>query len=386
MNMKSGLYIFLVIFILPFQVSASSLQDSLASDIGDDRLDHFSLIEAAFIISGAATHQELDENTRWFESILDDIRDKRIIDDFEKVASAEKLFLYLHTTWLNEYQEEATTLLDIRENRKFNCVSATILYNLTCDEFGLNTMAFETPTHVYTIFTNFTENIMVENTTSIGFNIIQNLDNYSRYMARYYPQNQMYRIGLHRLYAYENSKGRRITNLELLGLICYNQAYFSSKENRYADAYEYVLLAQSFNHDSRSNQRFEVNLYYKWGNQLHSGQKYSQSFTVFADAVYRYPDNNDFVNNCLVSFFNALRKLWAEKNWQESSRLANEIMELEILNASATNDLAKFMLNWSHHFYLSRQKENGKEAIELQKKLGIKSDELKQLEKAINSL
>ncbi len=371
---------------LPLQLSGSSLQDSLANDIEDGRLNHFSLIEAAFIISGATTPQELDENIWWFKSIRDDIRDKQIIDDFEKVASAEKLFLYLHTTWLEEYQEEATTLLDIRMNRKFNCVSATILYNLTCDEFGLNTMAFETPTHVYTIFTNFTENIMVENTTSIGFNIIQNLDNYSRYMARYYPGNQMYRIGLHRLYAYENSKGRRITNLELLGLISYNQAYFSTKEKRYAEAYEFVLLAQSFNHDSRSNQRFEINLYYQWGNQLHRQLKHNQSFTVFADAVYRYPDNKDFINNCLVSFFSALQQLWADKDWKETRRLVNEIKELEILNDSAMNDLAKIMLNWTHHFYLSRQKENGEDAIDLQNKMGIKSKKLKQLEKAIASL
>ena len=92
------------------------------------------------------------------------------------------------------------------------------------------------------------------------------------------------------------------------------------------------------------------------------------------------------MNNCLVSFFNALRQLWAEKDWQETNRLVNEIRELEILDQPATNDLAKFMLNWTHYFYISREKENGQEAIVLQKKLGIQSKELKQLEHAINSL
>ncbi|MBD3290846.1 hypothetical protein GF337_18710, partial [candidate division KSB1 bacterium] len=51
-----------LLLLLPFQIYANSLQESLAEDIGDGRLNQFSLIEAAFIISGATTEDELEEN------------------------------------------------------------------------------------------------------------------------------------------------------------------------------------------------------------------------------------------------------------------------------------------------------------------------------------
>jgi len=244
--------------------SFAGLSDSLYSDIEDGNLDNFSPIEAAFIISGVNHADSLAECLDWYQTIILEIREKRFIDVFDKPVSAEKLFQYLHANWLLHYEKEATTLVHIKNLKKYNCVSATIFYNLTCEEFGLNTMAFETPTHVYTIFTNFTQQIMVENTSSMGFNIIKNLNQYSRFMAQYYPEKEIYKIGLHRLYAYENSKGRQITNIELLGLICYNQAYLAAENKRYDLAYDYVLFSQQFNHDSRSNQKFEIHLYYRW--------------------------------------------------------------------------------------------------------------------------
>jgi len=352
----------------------------------DGTLDSFSHIEAAFIISGINNSDSLEINLNWYQAIIQDIKNKRMIDIFDKPASAEKLFLYLHTTWLITYKKEATTLLDIKQRKEFNCVSATILYNLTCDELGLSTMAFETPTHVYTIFTNFTQDIMVENTTSIGFNIIKNLDKYSRYMARYYPEKQIYKIGLHRLYAYENSKGRRITNIELLGLISYNQAYLTTKQKNYQQAYEYVLLAQNFNQDSRSNRKFEINLYYKWGNQLYDQKNFYQGFEVFADANYRYPDNKDFENNCIIFFFKALQKLWLAKNWETTGDIVNEIAELEILSDDDLDSLAKKLVKWGYYFYQTKQKKNGLQAVELLNEIGINENKVRELERIINSL
>jgi len=372
--------------VLPGCVFGSALQDSLYVDIDDGSLDRFSPIEAAFIISGVATPDSLSSCISWFQMITEDIENKRLMNDLERTASAEKVFLYLHTTCLLTYKIEATTLLHIKQNREFNCVSATILYNLICDEVGLSTMAFETPTHVYTIFSNFTENIMVENTTTMGFNIIKNLDRYSRYMAQYYPTAEIYKIGLHRLYAHENSRGRQISNVELLGLISYNQAYFAAKDSSYQQAYEYVLLAQKFNKDSRSNQRFEFNLYYTWGKQLFDQKNYCQAFEVFADAYYRYPDNSDFKKNCNVSFFREIDQLWTNKDWEKTMNIFFEISDTDILSDADVVALSDTISRWIHYFYLSKQKKQGLEAVELLRDMSDDSQRVLQMEKLINSL
>ena len=384
--MTNIIKIFLFLVIIVSTCYADNLQDSLIIDIEDNNLDHFSLIEAAFIISGITSPDSMNYVLTWYDSIIVDIKNKGLIDEFDQNGSAEKLFLYLHTSFLMEYERKATTLLHIIKNKKYNCVSATILYNFICDDFNLSTMAFETPTHVYTIFTDFSNDLMVENTTSMGFNITKNLKKYSQYMLRYYPEKEIYRIGLHRLYEYENSKGRRISNFELLGLICYNQAFFASKANRYDKAYDYVLLAQKFNQDSRSNLRFEINLYYRWGKKLFNTKEYYQAFEVFADANYRYPDIADFEKNCLFAFIRTQTLNWQTKNWVGTKNLIYEIDELKILYDKELVALENLLVKWGFHFYQQKDKIKALQVIDLLVYLERQNKNIKNLEAVIKSM
>ncbi|MBN2088448.1 hypothetical protein JW964_02495 [candidate division KSB1 bacterium] len=351
----------------------SELAERLEVDIRDGQLHEFSLIEAAFIVSGATTGESLNESLRWYEALIRDIEDKNIMVLMDQKASAERLFFFLHSTWLKTYQKEATTLLDIQQKRNYNCVSATVLYNLTCEKLGLQTMGFETPTHVYTIFTNFGEYVMVENTTSMGFNIIKNLKNYSKYLAQYYPNKTVFQIGLDRLFAYENSKGREINNTELIGLICYNQAYFAAEQQNYAKAYNFVLLAQQFNSDSRSNREFEVNLYYKWGKSLFDQQKFYDAFEVFADAIYRYQDNSDFRKNCILACRQTLHQNLLNQDWTKTVQCIEEINELEILS----EDDFDFQVSILNHWMVYFQRRNERQHIQRIQKMFERIEELK---------
>lgn len=346
---------------------SQSLLQQLAQDISDGELDNFPRIEAAFIISGADSNARLQQGLSWFHELVQEIQVKNLIG-FDRIASAEKLFLYLHTSWLKDYQTRATTLFDILERKEYNCVAATVLYNLLCDEVGLSTEAFETPTHVYTIFSNITQQVMVENTTSMGFNIMKNLQRYSQYLLQYYPQNEALKIGLDRLYAHENANGRRINNTELLGLICYNLAIFNSEEKNYEKAYDYVELAQLFNEDSRSNRKFEISLYYRWGGELFKARKFYDAFEVTADAYYRYPDNEDFKSNCQNAFINALKQLWQEKNWEKSEAVVLEMNDLNILT-DRESAVQKDVLNqWIKFLFIQQRLEEAKRAKELHEK------------------
>jgi hypothetical protein len=323
-----------------------SLEDRLARDIADFELDDFSHQEAAFILSGVQDADSLGFYLAWYDGVLEGAR--TVIADYsDRVGSANRVFHYLHARWLKNYRLEATTLLDIVHGKTFNCVSATILYNLLCGDMGWSTEAFETPTHVYTIFNNFTQNIMVENTSPIGFNIIQNLQAYSRMLAQYYPDNQAFRIGLNNLYLHEQSRGRRIDNTELLGLLAYNQAFFARKKGDFERAYEGVLLAQNFNRDSRSNQQFEMNLYRDWSRKLHETGRYSEAFRVLADAAYRYPGELDFTKNLRTSFILAMKAFWDLKDWQGSRDLAYRYLDSDALNPQGDAVLAGLFKEWS---------------------------------------
>ena len=287
---------------------------SLEEDISDGYLDDYSKIETAFILSGVTHPDSMQLYLDWYDQVLDKIKSFSF-DVNDPMGSAQTVFIYLHNSWLEEYALESTTLADIARSKEYNCVAATILYNLICEEMQWTCEAFETPTHVYTILKNFRQKMIVENTNHMGFNIMKNLKAYSKYLSKYYPQNDVLRIGLDRLYYHENKNGRVINNTELLGLLAYNRAYLARKNKDYKAAYDYVLLAQLFNSDSRSNVRFEIGLYYDWGLQLFNNKNYKDSFSVFADGFYRYPDNEDFRKNTLASFFNGLQGEWQKKNW-----------------------------------------------------------------------
>ena len=338
-------------------VKGMTLEDRLRRDIQDFELNYYSHVDAAFILSGVNNNDSLNVYLKWYDNLVQTIRNFNF-DLIDRVNSANKVFSYLHGTWLKTYDLESTTLLDIVHNKKFNCVSGTILYNLICSDLGWPTEAFETPTHVYTIFSNFTEPVMVENTTSIGFNIVRNLRNYSNILAKYYPEREVYKIGLDRLYLYEQKNGRVIDNTELLGLLAYNRAYFAREKNQFEKAYNYVLLAQNFNRDSRSNTQFEINLYYLWGNELYNNKEFKKAFNLFADASYRYPEISDFSQNMKASFFHGMEKSIQNRNFEEMFSLLQDAMDMDVLTTRDKQQLTPVFKNWAAYFIQKKQKPN----------------------------
>ena len=325
-------------------------------------MDDMPRIAAAFILSGATSQDSLDAGLAWYGSLVEQIRNFRF-DPFDRVGSAAKTFAYLHSAWLCQYNRGSTTLLDIMGKKQFNCVSATILYNLICEDMGWSTEAFETPTHVYTVFTNFTQNVMVENTTPMGFDIMKNLKQYSQFLLQYYPQNRALQIGLDRLYVHEHSRGRPIDNTELLGLLAYNRAYQMEGRGDYESAYGMVLLAQLFNADSRSNIDFEIGLFHQWGETLFQSKQYSEAYGVYVLGGKRHPEVGGFRTNARAAFLNGLHLSWNEKNWEESRLLLRSCTDLSAFGENDLQVLQSVLQNWTVFLVQGGRSEEAKEAF-----------------------
>ncbi len=359
----------------------ASLEQKLYQDISDYRLHDFEKIEAAFILSGDTTKADLEEHIRWFNDLVATLQNYQF-DTFDRVGSAAKVFSYIHTHWLITYREKATTLVDVVNSKEFNCVAGTILYNLICEEMGWETEAFETPTHTYTIFTDFNTRVTVENTTSSGFNIMKNLRAYSQYLLQFYPEQMAAQIGLDRIYAHENSKGRQITNTELLGLLAYNRAYFAREKQNFERAYHYVQFAQLFNHDSRSNVNFEIDLYFKWGKQLFDKQKFNDAFELYADACDRYWDIGEFKKNCKAAFFNELKMEWNTKRWSSVEKMIREILDLQILETNDYAYLERILYQWGRLFSREQDKEKLNKVLILLKEINPDAPQIESLKKS----
>lgn len=357
--------IFLSLLLLGAWIPALGLcRESLTDDIADGYLNEYTKIEAAFMLSGVTHPDSLRHYVDWYNRLFEEVRNLPLKYE-DPVASARIVFLYLHSAWLKTYALESTTLIDIAANKEYNCVSATILYNIICEDLGWSSEAFETPTHVYTIFNNFGQNLIVENTSTMGFNIMKNLKTYSKYLSQYYPRSEVLRIGLDKLYYHENRRGRRISNTELLGLLAYNRAYLAKKQNDYEAAYDLILLAQQFNIDSRSNVNFEIGLYYAWGGKLFKNKRFTEAFAVFADGYYRYPDNEGLLKNTFSSFYSALKTHWENKNWTETERLIREMQALEVLKEKDNENLKKILQDWLYFSNNQRNEDLAEKVIQL---------------------
>jgi tetratricopeptide (TPR) repeat protein len=256
-------------------------------------------------------------------------------------------------------------------------VAGTILYNLLCADLGWPTDAYETPTHTYTLFSNFEERVMVENTTPYGFNIMRNLREYSRYLLQFYPDNRAAQIGFDKLYAYENSQGRQITNTELLGLLAYNRAYLADENRHYKEAYDFVRLAQKFNRDSRSNIQFEINLYNRWGKTLYDQGRFYEAFTVLADGYYRYPKIKELAANCFLSFFRTLNERIQQDDWPASRNLLEEFTALKISLSEQEQTLVRpIAAAWVLRLAHEHQQQPLQHAFDLFGRLGFAESEL----------
>ena len=346
----------LIIFSQPIHAEPAG-RITLQEDIADGYLDEYSKIEAAFILSGVTDPDSMQHYLDWYDQLLTKIRSFSF-DAGDPVGSARTVFMYLHSEWLKTYALESTTLADIVRKREFNCVAATILYNLICEDLGWSCEAFETPTHVYTIFNNFSQKLLVENTSHMGFDIMKNLKTYSKYLAQFYPDKEVLRIGLDKLYYYENSQGRVTTNTELLGLLAYNRAYLAKKQKDFKTAYDYVLLAQQFNERSTSNIQFEIGLYYSWGSKLYEQHEFRAAFSVFADGFYRYPANEDLRRNTVVTFYKSMQDFWFKKDWQGTAQLIDEMQALKILGDNDRQNLRKILTDWIYYFSAKNDVQN----------------------------
>jgi hypothetical protein len=381
MNIKTMICFLLFGTIILHSQPSSQLELKLRQDIQDRVLDDFTLVQAAFILSGITDSDSLKSRLDWFDQLVQSIKDFHF-NYFDRIETAAKIFSYLHDTWLITYKEEATTLMDVVREKKYNCVAGTILYNLVCDELNLPTEAFETPTHTYTLFPNFTERtILVENTRKSGFDILKNLHEQSEYLLRFYPKNEAAQIGFDRLYAYENSKGRQIDNTELLGLLAYNRAYFAEKEKNYKCAYDFVLLAQKFNNDSRSNITFEIGLYYNWGSSLFQEKKFPNAFQVYKNACLRYWQNNDFVMNCTAAFFNSLIQYHQARKWNRAHQLLTEMYDLNIISDKDQRTLQRMLKEWVFELQRADETPSALEAIQDMESFKIADDSMISLKK-----
>ena len=156
-----------------FEGELSSLERDLFADAADGRWDEHSLLEAALIASGVDRPEMLRQYEARVVRLTTELS-RSIRPGGTQREQAQVIFEFMHRRILRGgYQLDCTNLgLSLDEGR-FNCVSASVLFNCLAGRFGLTAHGLEAPGHAMSRLILDGEQFDVETTCATWFRLGQ---------------------------------------------------------------------------------------------------------------------------------------------------------------------------------------------------------------------
>lgn len=200
----------------------------LFADAADGRWDEHSLLRAALIASGVHDARSLNGYQKQMAALAAELRKTIGPGNDSDRRSARAVFEFMHGRILTGgYQLDCTDLTLALDQGRFNCVSASVLFNCLADNFGLNAAGLEIPGHAMSRLVLAEETLDVETTCPEWFRLIDD------------PKKQA--VMVERTLGAETagrSRGsaRVVSPVELVATIYYNRGVDFLSEERFADA------------------------------------------------------------------------------------------------------------------------------------------------------
>jgi tetratricopeptide (TPR) repeat protein len=243
--MRRTLTISLVLLVAVFSATAargSSLKDEIArgfaghpqnppeerlfADAADGRLDELSPLAAALVAGGVDNADELRRYEQKAKSLAEELRRSEGSASPSR-RQVEIVFDFLHRRVLQGgYDLAATDLRVVLDQGRFNCVSATVLFNYFGGELGLKCQGLEMPSHAMSRVLLPEGTIDVETTCPRWFHLAGNPQQRTAAASR--------TIGA-AAWA-DRSKARDVSPIQLTAMIYYNRGVDLLAEKRFAEA------------------------------------------------------------------------------------------------------------------------------------------------------
>jgi hypothetical protein len=307
--------------IWPANAAASSDEQRLLDDARDSRWNEHSLFAAALVASGADPQQQI-------QAVADYERLKTVLAQSISAQDSPRnraaaLLRSLHQIALrNGYDLRATAIHDCLVTGRFNCVSATVLFNCLAPEFGLDVLGLGYTNHARSLVIAGGEQIEVETTCA---------DWFRRSPAD--PAND-----LDELATAAHGQARPLTDVALVAMIYYNRAVEASREHNFPAAIRLNRLALVLDPD---HALARANLYSAINNQALAAchqQLFSDAIALIRLGLTLNPQHQPFRDNLLYVYH----------RWLEHVAGRNETAAaLQVLEAARKDSpSAPLWMNW----------------------------------------
>jgi tetratricopeptide (TPR) repeat protein len=276
----------------PPNAATSSDEVRLLDDAHDGRFDHHSLLTAALVASGA-DDSEASKAQQTYQRLKAAVLQSMSPQDAPRDRAAS-LLRGLHQRALREgYNLSATAIHHCLATGRFNCVSATVLFNCLAAEIGLEVHTRGYPNHARSLLIADGQEIEIETTCADWF--------------RRSPE------GTSRdsddLATAAHGEPRSLTDVALVAMIYYNRAVEASRDHDYQSAICLNRLALALDPD---HSLARANLYSAINNHALAAcrsEHFADAIALIRLGLSLNPQHQPFHDNVLYVYHSWLEHL-----------------------------------------------------------------------------
>ena len=300
------------------------LEERLFADAADRRLDEFPLLEAGLIASGVRQADRLVHYRGRFDGLVDELR-PRIGEGKNPPQQAQTVFEFLHQRVLTGgYQLESTDLRAALDKGRFNCVSASVLFDCLAGACGLDVCGLEMPGHAMSRLRLADGPLDVETTCARWFALLDDPAGQAEAVRRTLGED------LSRRYAH----AREVSPVEMAAMIYYNRGVDLLGQEQFAEAVTANAKAWRLDPSSATALGNLLATLNNWAIALGHAEQYAQAVELLRRGLAIDPDYEAFKANYCHVHYRWICDLLARGRRAEATRLARQAMADPFLQGS----------------------------------------------------
>lgn len=286
------------------------LEHDLFADAADGQWHEHSLLTAALVASGVVDPEAIEGYRRQAAHLADELERSGKMSG-SPAEQAQALFEFMHRRVLNGgYQLDSTDLSLLFDQGRFNCVSASVLFNCLAARFGLDARGLELPGHAMSRVILPHGTLDVETTCPGWFLLIDDPDKQAELVERtigFRPENGSSR-----------SARREVSDVELVATIYYNRGVDLLAEARFAEAVAANAKALRLDPSSTTAHGNLLATINNWAIDLDAAGRHAEAIDLLRQGVALDPSYETFRVNYVHVYSQWIDELCRENRFREA--------------------------------------------------------------------
>ncbi|MFC1500956.1 tetratricopeptide repeat protein [Elusimicrobiota bacterium] len=322
----------------------TKLEKDFFDDLDDGKLDKYTLIDAFVIASGITNVSDFNLYKAQLQEIKNNAVNK-IVFNKDPYITAKRILFWLHDNVFGEYSFGSSYADDIVNEKKFNCVSASIMYVIIAKDLGLDVVGVIVKDHAFCMLKDRRGNKDIETTIRYGFDPgtkeIEKLKEVTKYV--YVPPKNY-------------KKRRNVNEYQLIGVL-YSNSIQKIGENLKESKEDLAKYKKGYYFDPKSK-LFETDVIACFNNlaiqQMDKGD--FNSAYGFIRQGKKFLTNSKNFNKLEAQYFNKKAEHAASKeNYPEALGFIRIGLSLNPKDKVLKNNLGFYFSEWAGTFFRNKE-------------------------------